>query len=697
MTPSRRLVLRQALGIVVAMVLAVTAAPGVNKGAEATPARSVSQTTTESMTEEHGFRLVSQTMWHGPGHQLVVEFEPDTAAGPDDDDDAITPDVRLELYAPVQDRSDLRRLAAGDDPGATLRLAPVVPMASLPADGGVVTAELAIDDDLVPGVYPWTLRVGDGTPVLSFAVVLDTTIVPPPEPEPDPDDPGDPEPGETAEGSEVTPLLVAPVLAMPQELRTDGSGAVPTSDTVATVDLLISLLTDLADITLDVVLAPAVFDHLDTPRRDLLVDILTDNRTLGGTYVPVSPVSWVADGLADQLVSQLDAGRTVATRLFGDAVDTSTLVTDAAVDAGSLGVFERAGVDGLALDDHQLVAHDVDQFGETLARPFSVASRDGSPIAAVGLDGALARPLTDRDPLLSAHQVAAELALVYLQDPDAARGVAFRVDLDHDDHFRALVAAVRSSPVLSLAGLRTLFDDIEPAGRFGEPVASGPHDVLVRPLVPTTRLDLSDYAAALENTSAAVDSYAELLVGPSPRIDTLRRRLLLSGATYLGDESRQALLANVGLEVERGLAGVTIPLPSRFTFTSRGGTIPLQIVNELGEPLTVSLELISTGAQLSFPGGAVVPLTLEPGVNRVDVAVRTRTSGDSPLTLRVTTPDGRLLMTEGRVTIRSTALSGVGIAIAIAALAVLVVWWLRHHRTRAQDRHRETADEASAP
>jgi hypothetical protein len=64
----------------------------------------------------------------------------------------------------------------------------------------------------------------------------------------------------------------------------------------------------------------------------------------------------------------------------------------------------------------------------------------------------------------------------------------------------------------------------------------------------------------------------------------------------------------------------------------------------------------------------------------------TRASGAFPLRITATSPDGVLTVSRARVTVRSTAVSGVGLVLSIGALLVLVVWWASHWRTARRNR-----------
>ena len=78
--------------------------------------------------------------------------------------------------------------------------------------------------------------------------------------------------------------------------------------------------------------------------------------------------------------------------------------------------------------------------------------------------------------------------------------------------------------------------------------------------------------------------------------------------------------------------------------------------------------------------------------------MQTRTTGTFPLTITVTTADGRYLIQRTQITIRSTALNGVGLVLTIGAAAFLALWWLTHSRkARAVRRSAASSTAVVAP
>jgi hypothetical protein len=81
-----------------------------------------------------------------------------------------------------------------------------------------------------------------------------------------------------------------------------------------------------------------------------------------------------------------------------------------------------------------------------------------------------------------------------------------------------------------------------------------------------------------------------------------------------------------------------------------------------------------------LPGGSTMPVTIDGPSVRLDIAVRTRASGAFPIQVEVTSPDGQLSLASTRYSVRSTAVSGLGLILSLGAGLFLVVWWARHWR-----------------
>jgi hypothetical protein len=110
------------------------------------------------------------------------------------------------------------------------------------------------------------------------------------------------------------------------------------------------------------------------------------------------------------------------------------------------------------------------------------------------------------------------------------------------------------------------------------------------------------------------------------------------------------------------------------------------VVIENGMGRNVSLLVSMSSEKLEFPDGDSVIVDIPPGVHEISLDVSARTSGDSVLDLTLSSPDRGIALDSTRVTVRSTALSGLGLIIAGIALLFLLVWWVRTRRSRRPNR-----------
>ena len=85
--------------------------------------------------------------------------------------------------------------------------------------------------------------------------------------------------------------------------------------------------------------------------------------------------------------------------------------------------------------------------------------------------------------------------------------------------------------------------------------------------------------------------------------------------------------------------------------------------------------------KFTFPNGNSRQLPLDRPTTSVRVTAQARTSGDRlPIDVTLHTPDGQLVLAHTVLTVHSTAISFVGVALTVLAGAVLLVWWARTWR-----------------
>ncbi len=208
----------------------------------------------------------------------------------------------------------------------------------------------------------------------------------------------------------------------------------------------------------------------------------------------------------------------------------------------------------------------------------------------------------------------------------------------------------------------------------------------MRQLAPATAEPIGIAVAnSFRRTQQDLVGYAAMVGPESPRTDPLNKQMLVATAEGLNRERRTGHIDTVATEIGNTVAAVGLPVNPQVTLTSRTGTVPLTITRGTEFPVTVQVRLEST--RLEFPDGETLTVPLAEQTTRLDLEVKTLSSGSFPLDIELVSPDGSLLVAETRYRVRSTAVSGVGLIISIGAGVFLAVWWGSHwHRARRSRR-----------
>ncbi len=123
-----------------------------------------------------------------------------------------------------------------------------------------------------------------------------------------------------------------------------------------------------------------------------------------------------------------------------------------------------------------------------------------------------------------------------------------------------------------------------------------------------------------------------------------------------------------------------------MTLTSASGKIPFSISNALDYPVKVLLDFQSP--KLHFVNGNEQTVTIPAGQPaHLTIPVTVRASGAFPMQVTITSPDHHLPITRTRFDVRSTAISGIGLALTVAAGLFLALWWIRNARNTRRRKH----------
>jgi hypothetical protein len=614
-------------------------------------------------------RLVGQTTWLAEDQPFSLAFS-STVELPTDGT------VELTLYGAVTSRATLNRgdrdpTLLGDVRDTVSVAAAIVPRGDdgnyrlrVQTDG--TSPSLSVDD---PGVYPLQIAIAGadgvaGRPMLTFLVRVD-------------------------DDARETPLLTALVLPLHAAPAFGPEGDPVLSDRARRIfQVRSALLEHHRDVPLSVVPTPETLDTLAAADTDLLADVreaLEDRHVIAGPYVRIDLAAFAAArDLATPLIDQFAAGRRTLRRILRQPLDQRTWAGTGNPTSPALDALDTVGVDRGLFRQESIAGG-----AAPITEPVLITGDEGQRFAAVLADPNLRTDANGTaDPILMAHRALADLALLAsppeeggLATDSGDAGVAIELPANRPlpaPYLDTLLKGLhRRGPLrpVTLAGL--LQND--PTGEGGAepgPEVEG---------IPVTSQDLTNYSRNLAITQASLTGYTSFAGRRDPTAAELRRRLLVSGSIDLTENQRSGYLRSVNDVIANRTSLVDISDDETITLTSREGDIPITIQNDTGGPVEVRLGFDSDN-RLAFPDGIRRRVQLEEGVNRIEVPVVARTSGAFPLRITATSPDGILVVSRARITVRSTVVSGVGVVLSVGALLVLAAWWISHWRSTRRNR-----------
>lgn len=347
---------------------------------------------------------------------------------------------------------------------------------------------------------------------------------------------------------------------------------------------------------------------------------------------------------------QLAAGAAILRRFSGAEPRPLVLPPGLALDDASLASLRAEGMRGAIVEDTLPAA----ARGLTPADPVSVAT-----LALVPADGQLDRAASRAASELDEGRVTADLAMVHYESPGRTRLLALVLDAEAP-RTSQLLAALRDLPVVSLVSTDTALDTPRRKLRSLELAESGE--------MPRT------FTRSLDDARDAVAKLAAFTLDGNPTLARLRTALLAgAGTAWWADDWSDGVAWNrsVVRAVAREQSLVSAVASAPVTFTARRGRVPVTVVNRAAYPVRVRVHIQS--AKLRFPAGASRLLDpLNPPGELVTFDALTDATGTFPLTVRVTSPDGRVLVDEDELVVRSTALNAVALALTLGAAGFLV-------------------------
>ena len=624
------------------------------------------------------FELASQTIWIADEDIFRVSLQLFNA--PDDS----TVDINIGL--PIRSRSAFLDRLAEPSTGLGLQQISRMPM-PVPDANGITSLQFATTSRQEPepdsagapwlklsaeGVYPVSIVLRD-TDGLRLDTIHTFLVRTPPV------------------DSDLSPLLVSTVLSVSGPLAVSPEGSVDLGPSESSLQVLAEVFDPrirpqpLATVSVDPHLVDALAISEQTEHTTLLARLqqATINRQItSNTYVPLDSDAWIDQDLSLQIGWQVEAGAAVLDEFLGSQSDRTIMVLTTSASPELLQRLQRERVELVLVPDALL--DPANELVSTSAKTSFLLPALDDPMEALAIDSTVTAHFSRGDSDDTApYLVLADLAARWFEDPQQLRGIVMAPPLDSlsdSTGLGVLLDEISASPILSSVDPSTIVENLEPEA--------------LRRVRPAEENGFGeDYQAALSDGQRIARSYQNM-VDPIATVDTperqlietLDRALLLSGAYGLTETQRDAYLAVVAQTVRDTVAAIQPPIRQRITLTSRSESIPMLIRNSLDHDVIVRLDLKSD--KLDFPDGESLLWRLSPGVNQVQVPVQAKTSGDAVLEIKVNSPTGLLALGESQLTVRTTSLSGAGVGIAAAALAILMLWWARNwwsrHRSKSE-------------
>lgn len=405
---------------------------------------------------------------------------------------------------------------------------------------------------------------------------------------------------------------------------------------------------------------------------------LEDAWLVTQSWVPLDAEQWARSGTRDEYERNLnEGGRAIGVHL-GQLPTLGFSLDDPSVGPTAVQSLQRLGIERFVVD---------------AGRGFEPGVRTevaGADVVAIDtrteavLDGA-------SSPAIAAHVALTTLYSRWQEQPDDPPVSILRATDREPDVLAALLEQLRNYPggPFATETLDEVFDRAPDTDGRDDDETDGDDDTNDDE-APSDQWDGTETAGAaagiwriadeLRERSGAVNSMLGDGSDTATRISFQMNSILHRG---LSEEEQATRAIDTAAAIDLVLDAFSTPDRRSVTVTSRETSIPIRITNDLDTPANVLLEFDSPRVQ--FIDGDTQQLTLEPGVNRLEIPVVVRSSGGFLLTFDVRSADDAELLTTGEVSIRSTAFSGVGLILSGGAILVLAAWWWRTLRTDDED------------
>ncbi|MGA2529423.1 MAG: DUF6049 family protein [Acidimicrobiales bacterium] len=421
-------------------------------------------------------------------------------------------------------------------------------------------------------------------------------------------------------------------------------------------------------------------------------------------FSSVDPTRLVRSGLEGDLTSQIERGAAVFSNVLHRSRPPELYIATSLLGTRALAALAADGIKYVVVPKDNLESISGGQpasaqWPYTLSAPFHIA---GSSVEGLQSDPDLGAHLSGTEsPALRAQQLLADLAEIfydspYFPDPRGVALVAPEPWAPQAKFLDALLRGLSSSPIITTVPVSEIFS-IVPVGTCQLPSAqSSGCSPEVRSLIsPQLSGDGTVTSSQLQSARTHLGELSSVIPTAPTTIAGLSDGILLAETTGLSQTARQEYLSAPLAMMLRLGAQLGLPTGRTVTVTSSSARFPIAITSS--SRTAVHAVLVISGQDLS--SATNMRVVLKRGTTSFIVRVHTRTSGDSNLQLQLFSPSGHVQLARAELTIRSTAISGVAIALTAGAAAFLLFWWFRsisrRHRRRARHRPGQAQQQTS--
>tara|TARA_Y100000746_G_scaffold65013_1_gene53848 strand:+ start:1661 stop:3571 length:1911 start_codon:yes stop_codon:yes gene_type:complete len=566
------------------------------------------------------------------------------------------------------DRSNLIALKTGDLP-PSIGTAITIPLTEKLNSSGLASLRISIspNQELNPDfvlnpemVYPFTIELITDTGTIIDQIA--TPVIFPSENDP-------------------TPLAttLSLIISGPPPLQSDGT-LVFHEESLESLDIVSKAINAHPEMPIGLELPPSIVVELSrsndlshTELVESLSQFLTANvEIFSSPFVSADPEAWRNTGKTEIYSDLLNHGDIVLEDRIGVTPNRSISFLSSTAKGETIQLLNQLGTEYFLVEADYLVPQPSSEVFNTNSI-IKILDHNENPYPGLIIDHQLNNHLPNsEDPILGIQFLFADLALISWSIPENAVAPLIIKNPFPKELFliNVLFELLDEAPFLEVTHLSdVLSHPLEDAPSFN--------------LWPQEFSQITERAFNYELMMNVLGAYYSILGISHPDITSLASLAENSAAAELSNDESGLYLGNFYTSIANVSEHFNAPEEQSVRLTSRQAEVPFVIENGLDIPANISIHLKSD-SRIHFPDGNIVNATLLPGSNRISLMVEARASGDSQIEVTVYSPDENnlIVLESGRILIRTTKLSGVGVFLLIIALGVLIFWWIKSNRAR---------------